>query len=98
MRRTSFKNNVPAALNRTPRGSRSNSGNPISRLQILDLPRQGRLRDMKARSRSSEMLLLSNGDEIAQMPEFHLIPSRYWTDKNKILDLSVGLSQTRGQS
>ena len=37
-------------------------------LQILNLPRQWRLRDMEARSRSPEMLLLSNRDEIAQMP------------------------------
>src|SRR5882762_6006507 len=35
------------------------------------------------------MLLLSSCDEIAQMAQFHLIPSRHWTDKNKILDLSV---------
>jgi len=34
-------------------------------LQILDLTRQGRLREMQARGRSSEMLLLSNRDEIA---------------------------------
>jgi hypothetical protein len=37
-------------------------------LQILDLPRQGRLCDMEARGCSSEMLLLSDRDEIAQMP------------------------------
>src|SRR5712691_3439573 len=30
MRRASFKNNDPAALNRTPRGNRSSKGKPIS--------------------------------------------------------------------
>ena len=33
--------------------------------QVLNLPRQGRLCDMEARGRSSEVLLLSDGDEIA---------------------------------
>jgi len=58
-------------------------------LQILDLPRQRGLRDMEARGGAPEMLLLSDRDEIAQMPQFHLIPSGYWMDRNKILDLSV---------
>src|SRR5882762_1548821 len=40
-------------------------------LQISDLPGQGRLRDMETIGRLSEMLPLSNGDEIAEMPEFH---------------------------
>ncbi len=46
-------------------------------LQILDLPRQGRLSDMEARGCSSEMLLFRNADEIAQMPKLHLIPFWY---------------------
>jgi hypothetical protein len=44
---------------------------------------------MKAIGRSSEMLLLPGGDEIAQMPKLHLIPSRYWIDRNKVLDVSI---------
>ena len=40
-------------------------------LQVSDLPREGRLHDMEPIGRSSEMLLLSNGNEIAEMPEFH---------------------------
>jgi hypothetical protein len=37
-------------------------------LQILDLPRQRRLRDMEPRRRATEVLLLPDRDEIAQMP------------------------------
>ena len=44
---------------------------------------------MEALGCSSEMLLSCNADEIAQMPERHLIPSRYWIDRNKILDVSI---------
>jgi len=36
-------------------------------LQILDLPRQRRLRDMQPRRRATEVLFLSDPDEIAQM-------------------------------
>src|SRR4029077_13182365 len=36
-------------------------------LQILDLPRQRRLRDMEPRRRATEVLLLPDPDEIAQM-------------------------------
>jgi aldehyde dehydrogenase (NAD+) len=35
------------------------------------------------------MLFFRNTDEIAQMSKFHLIPSRYWIDTNKILDVSI---------
>src|SRR5712664_181477 len=35
------------------------------------------------------MLLLCNADEIAQMSKLHLIPPRYWIDRNKILDVSI---------
>src|SRR4029077_6168032 len=58
-------------------------------LQILDLPRQGRLSDMETPGCSSEMLLFCNADEIAQMPKLHLIPFRYWINRNKILDVSI---------
>src|SRR6202158_944687 len=37
-------------------------------LQILDLPRQRRLRDMEPHRRATEVLLLPDRDEIAQMP------------------------------
>src|ERR1700726_3864556 len=37
------------------------------------------------------MLLLANGDEIAQVPEFHLMPIGYRSNKNKVLDVSVGI-------
>jgi hypothetical protein len=40
-------------------------------LEILDLPGQRRLHDMKALGCASEVLLFSNADEIAQMAEFH---------------------------
>jgi len=39
-----------------------------NRVHILDLPRQGGLRDMEARGRTAEMLLLPDRDEIAQIP------------------------------
>src|SRR5580704_3239689 len=35
------------------------------------------------------MLLLCNADEIAQMSKLHLIPLRYWIDRNKVLDVSI---------
>jgi hypothetical protein len=44
---------------------------------------------MEALGRSSEMLLFCNADEIARMPKLHLIPFRYWIDRNKILDASI---------
>jgi len=44
---------------------------PQLSLQVPDLPGEGRLYDMEPICRSSEVLLLSNRDEIAQMPEFH---------------------------
>jgi len=44
---------------------------PQLSLQVLDLPGEGRLDDMEPIGRSSEVLLFPNGDEIAQMPEFH---------------------------
>jgi hypothetical protein len=47
---------------------------------------------MEALGCSSEVLLFSNADEIAQMPKFHLIPFRYWTDYDKILDLSIAIA------
>jgi len=37
-------------------------------LQVLYLPRKGRLRDMEALGCSPKVLLFSSGDEIAQMP------------------------------
>jgi len=40
-------------------------------LQVSDLPGEGRLDDMEPIGRSSEVLLLPNGDEIPQMSEFH---------------------------
>src|ERR1700750_1429394 len=40
-------------------------------LEILNLPRQRRLRDMQSCSGSPEMLLFSYTDEIAKMPELH---------------------------
>ena len=57
----------------------------------MDLPRQSRLSDMEARGCPSEMLLFCNADEIAQMPKLHLIPFRYWIDRNKILDVSIAI-------
>jgi hypothetical protein len=44
---------------------------------------------MEARGRAAEMLLLSNADEISQMPKFHLMPLRYRTHYNKALDISI---------
>ena len=40
-------------------------------LEILDLPRQRRLRDMQSCSGSPEVLLFSHADEIAKMPKLH---------------------------
>src|ERR1700730_5018357 len=44
---------------------------------------------MEALGCPSEMLLFCNADEIAQMAKLHLIPSRYWINRNKILDVSI---------
>src|ERR1700736_5438843 len=35
------------------------------------------------------MLLLCNAYEIPQMSKLHLIPLRYWIDRNKVLDVSI---------
>jgi hypothetical protein len=43
---------------------------------------------MEALGCPSEMLLFRDADEIAQMPQLHLIPLRYWIDRNKLLDVS----------
>jgi hypothetical protein len=59
---------------RARRAQSDSAGQPVEQeksqlfLQVLNLPRQWRLRDMEARSCSPEMLLLANRDEIAQMP------------------------------
>ena len=58
-------------------------------LQVPNLSRQGRLRDVEALGGSSEVLLLSYADEIAQMPKLHLIPHRYWINRNKVFDVSI---------
>ena len=39
--------------------------------QVLDLPRERRLCDMQPVGCTSEMLLFSNANEIAEVPEFH---------------------------
>src|ERR1700676_4091498 len=44
---------------------------------------------MEALGCTSEMFLFCNADEIAQMPKLHLIPFRYWINRNKILDVSI---------
>lgn len=77
MRRASLRNKVPAALNRTPPWQSIEQEESDLLLQILDLPRQGGLSNVKACGRSSEMLLLSDGDEVAQVPQLHPIPPSY---------------------
>src|SRR4029077_6384852 len=46
-------------------------------LQVPDLPRQRGLSDSETLGRSSVMLLLPDGHEIAQMAELHSIPRSY---------------------
>jgi hypothetical protein len=58
--------------------------------EIPNLTAQWRLRDVKLRCRAGYILQFRNGNEVAQVAEFHFgnIPDRYGEPSNKVISLS----------
>ena len=66
------RNAAPAGVRATERDVRTNSRAADDRLEALDLLGQRRLGDVQPLSGAGEMLLLGDGDEIAQVSQLEI--------------------------
>ena len=74
--RASSRNSRPASLSSTRRLVRSNKPRADFLLQRLDLLAQRRLRDAQHLCGAAEVQFFGDGDEVAQMTQFHENPIR----------------------
>ena len=71
VRRASSRKIAPAGVSATERGPRDNSWALNRGFERLDLRAQGRLRDPQPVGRASEVQLLGERHEVAELAQFH---------------------------